>query len=184
MRSKLSPTFTSGKMKQMFSIVASICDEMIDFLNESKQLAEIEMKNVLTRFTTDVIGNVAFGIDVGCIKNSKSEFLEMGVKVFNPAASQTMKIIFLTAFRKIAVHFNFKVTPKDVSDFFMSSIQKTVDYRESNNVVRNDFLNLLLELKNHGKLKDEHGEPAGKITQNELAAQAFLFFIAGNFYSW
>lgn len=168
-------------MKQMFPIVASICDEMITFLKNSKQLAEIEMKDVLTRFTTDVIGNVAFGLDVGSINSPQSEFRDMGIKVFNPPAFQTMKVVFLTAFRKYAVHFGFRVMAKEVSDFYLSSIKKTVDFRESNNVVRNDFLNLLIELKNNGKLKDENGEPVGKITQNELAAQAFLFFIAGNF---
>lgn len=180
MRNKLSPTFTSGKMKMMYGTVLTIAQEMISNLKEVVSTSnKIEMNDIVARFTTDVIGNVAFGLDMNCTKNPESMFFKMGRKVFNPSATQTMKILFLTTFRKFTQKFNFRVIEKDISDFFMSSIKDTIDYRESNGIVRNDFFNLLLELKNHGKLKDDEGEVSEKITFEELAAQAFLFFLAG-----
>lgn len=179
MRAKLSPTFTTGKMKMMFGTVLNICEEMINYLSENNGTTEVEMKDILARFTTDVIGNVAFGLDMNSMRDPNSMFRQMGRKVFNPPKSQTLKIIFITTFRKWAQNFNFTVTEKEVSDFFLSSIKETVNYRETNNVQRNDFLNLLLELKNHGKLKDDMGEAHDKMTITELAAQSFLFFLAG-----
>lgn len=179
MRAKLSPTFTSGKMKMMFGTLLNISEQMINYLNESKEKSEVEMQDILGRFTTDIIGNVAFGLDVNSLKNPDSMFRIMGKKVFNPPSTQVLKIIFLTTFRKFAQNFSFRVVAKDVSDFFLSSIKENIHYRESNSIVRNDFFNLLLELKNHGKLKDEEGEALDKMTVNELAAQSFLFFLAG-----
>jgi cytochrome P450 family 6 len=66
-------------------------------------------------------------------------------------------------------------------------IKDTVEYREKNNIHRKDFMHLLLQLKNRGKLvddgsilndKDNKGEDTA-LTMNELAAQAFVFFLAG-----
>lgn len=50
LRSKLSPTFTSGKLKLMFPLIKEICDELIKTcdtaLNESDV---IELKEITTR---------------------------------------------------------------------------------------------------------------------------------------
>jgi len=58
-------------------------------------------------------------------------------------------------------------------------LQKTVEYRENNDIKRNDFLSLLLQIKKHGKINDDVGEAIGSMTTEELAAQSFLFFVAG-----
>jgi cytochrome P450 family 6 len=166
-------------MKMMFATVLEICEEMINYLRENKAVVELEMKDILARYTTDVMGNVVFGVEVNSVRDPHSLFREMGRRVFSPPKWQIMKMIFLTTFRKFTQNFNFRFTPKEVSDFFLSSFVETINYRESNNVQRNDFFNLLLELKNHGKLKGETGEAGEKMTVNELAAQAFLFFLAG-----
>lgn len=47
-----------------------------------------------------------------------------------------------------------KTTPKEVSQFFLKAIKDTMDYREKNGIKRNDFLQLVLELKNKGKLSE------------------------------
>lgn len=92
---------------------------------------------------------------------------------------RTMKILALTTFRNFAKRFGFMVTDQDVSDFFLSSIKETVEYREKNDIKRNDFFSLLLQIKNHGKINDDIGASMGKLSVEQLAAQAFLFFLAG-----
>ena len=54
MRAKLSPTFTSGKMKMMFETVSKVSDGMIDYLKPTAdEEGCIEMKEVLSSFTTE-----------------------------------------------------------------------------------------------------------------------------------
>lgn len=52
MRNKLTPTFSSGKMKMMFNTLVDVSDLMISQLKTDKNLEMIEMKNVLANFTT------------------------------------------------------------------------------------------------------------------------------------
>jgi cytochrome P450 family 6 len=54
MRSKLSPTFTSGKIKMMYGTVSKVCDGMIDYLKPTAdEGGMIEVKEVLASFTTE-----------------------------------------------------------------------------------------------------------------------------------
>jgi hypothetical protein len=43
----------------------------------------------------------------------------------------------------------------DVSKYFRNMVEETVEYREKNHVKRNDFLQMLIQLKNKGQLDDE-----------------------------
>ncbi|GLG95812.1 Probable cytochrome P450 28c1, partial [Gryllus bimaculatus] len=59
-----------------------------------------------------------------------------------------------------------KFPPKNVSDFFLRAVKETVDYREKNNVKRNDFMQLLIELRNKAELLDDYENTELTGTQN------------------
>ena len=42
----------------------------------------------------------------------------------------------------------------DVEDFFVGAVRDTIDYRVKNEVKRNDFLQLLIQLMNKGFIED------------------------------
>lgn len=67
-RVKLSPIFTSGKMKMMFDIVDNIGDKFASVLNEEVEgdSGVVEMRHMSGKYTADVIGNCAFGLDCKC----------------------------------------------------------------------------------------------------------------------
>ena len=66
-RAKLTPIFTSGKVKMMFEIVDIISNKLVRILgNESVKSNNLEMLIWLQKFTIDSIGNVAFGIEPNC----------------------------------------------------------------------------------------------------------------------
>jgi cytochrome P450 family 6 len=63
LRTKLTPTFTSGKIKMMFHTVSDVADKLVNKLaieSESAVDHQLEMKEICTRFTTDVIGKFEF----------------------------------------------------------------------------------------------------------------------------
>lgn len=179
LRSKLTPTFTSGKMKFMFPTIVSVAEEFVDCLKQmTKDDNEIEIRDVLGRFTTDVIGSCAFGIHCNSLKDPNATFRMMGKKVFDvPKLSGPMRS-FIVSFPRLALWLGVRSEHKDVSDFFMKIVSETIEYREKNNVRRNDFMDLLIQLKNEGVLKGESSN-VGKLTLNEIAAQAYVFFLAG-----
>lgn len=174
MRLKLTPTFTSGKMKMMFNAVLGLSEDMVSYFE--KNTGEINIKDTMARFTTDVIGNIAFGLDLKCMETPDSKFRKLGKLVFD--SFNLVKQFFLGTYFKYTKHIGFKLFPTECTEFFMNTIKETIDYREANNIQRKDFLNMMIELKNRGKL-DEDETIMSKLTFNEVAAQCFVFYNAG-----
>lgn len=82
-------------------------------------------------------------------------------------------MMFMMIFKGIATTFKMRSLPAAVEKFFIELVHDTVRQREKNNVQRNDFMNLLIQLKNSE-------DPDARITMDEMAAQSFVFFLAGS----
>lgn len=177
LRSKLTPTFTSGKMKFMFPTIVSVADEFQHCLSTMiEKDDELEIKELLARFTTDVIGTCAFGIDCNSLKDPNAQFRAMGKKVFGQPRNSAVKQFFMLTFKNLARAMHMRSIHDDVTEFFMGIVRETVELREREDVHRNDFMDLLIEIKNRGSLD---GTTVEKVTLEEIAAQAFVFFLAG-----
>lgn len=179
MRNKLTPTFTSGQMKFMFPTVVSVAEQFVETLNSDIEKSNVvEIKELLARFTTDVIGSCAFGIECNSLKNPDAIFRQMGRRIFTDTRHSLLVETMINTAPNVARKFHMRTFPDAITDFFLNIVREAVDYREKKHVQRNDFLNILMEL-NKGKLKfDDKGEEKG-LTLEEMAAQVFVFFIAG-----
>lgn len=175
LRTKLSPTFTSGKIKMMYATIAEKGDELVEVLEKSIQSGPIEVKNISTRYTIDVIASAAFGLENHALQNKDAEILKMADDVFNIKGLKVFKFFILETFQEFSKFFHLKVLQQECANYFMNVIRSTVNYRESNKVQRPDFLNLLMQLKNKGSIDGEEASKDGrKFTFNELAAQSFI----------
>ncbi|KAK1122055.1 hypothetical protein K0M31_009900 [Melipona bicolor] len=89
LRSKLSPTFTSGKLKEMFPLIVECAGHLEKFLDRVANNGEpVECREMAAKFTTDVIGNCAFGISMNALEDEDCEFRRMGRKIFTDFRSQ------------------------------------------------------------------------------------------------
>ncbi|KAF2894087.1 hypothetical protein ILUMI_12097 [Ignelater luminosus] len=181
LRMKLTPTFTSGKMKTMFQTVFECGKQLEDYMeNISMKEEPVDIKNILGCFTTDVIASCAFGIECNSFKDTNSEFTKYLKKNFVLTKSQLFTVILSFTAPKFSRWLGIIITPKDVSNFFRRIIAETVEYREKYNFVRKDFLQLLIDLKNNLPDNSSEYQHDGKsLTMDELSAQAFLFLGAG-----
>lgn len=57
---------------------------------------------------------------------------------------------------KLIKVFKLQFFPPELNEYFTQLVKEVVEYREKNNVTRNDFLNLLLELKNNSQAVKDH----------------------------
>ncbi|KAJ8932508.1 hypothetical protein NQ318_008735, partial [Aromia moschata] len=94
----------------------------------------VDIKDILGRFSTDVIGSCAFGIDCNSFKDPNSPFRKYGNRVFTFSKFDVVKLIFGINFPKAAKALGICITPKPVSNFFYKLAQDTVEYREKNKV--------------------------------------------------
>lgn len=192
LRTKLNPTFSSAKLRKMFPVITAVANEFKKCLEKSIAIdSEIEMTDIMARFSTDVIGTCAYGIDCNSLKDPNAVFRQMGKKMFAPTRFQAISRFFTLTSKEFSRFLRIKVIDPEVSAFFMNVVTETIEHREKEKVQRNDFMNLLIQLKNKGKLDEEdeegHDEYNGdeksvgvvSLTETEIAAQAFAFFSAG-----
>lgn len=170
LRAKLSPTFSSGKIKMMFGNVSTIGDGMIEYLKATAdESGTIEMKEVLASYGTEVISSVAFGFETKCLGNPSNEFRKVAKAVFSPPKWETMKFFFMNSFQELSKFLGLTFNTKETIKFFVDVINNSLHYREKHDVQRNDFLQLLIQIRN---------SEAG-MSFNEIAANSFVFFLAG-----
>lgn len=160
----------------MFPTIKTVGDRLTEYLNDwTKENDEFEMKSMLARFTMDVIGTCAFGIECNTLKDIDNDFYRMGrTAMEKPRYSQRITFL-INDMKNVARFLGVKTIRDDVTKFFMGVVQSTIEYREKNNIQRNDFMDLLIKMKTD----DNEGDVTKGLTVNQIAAQAFLFFLAG-----
>ncbi|XP_066901397.1 cytochrome P450 6k1 [Halyomorpha halys] len=181
LRTKLTPTFTSGRMKAMFPLFVD-CSQALSTLLWSQEGSAIDVKDVVGRFTADVISCCAFGLQTNTVAEPDHPLRIATTEFCNFGNSLRLRIKFIVS---MVVPFLLplsRFTSKWIEDYIMQLISDTVEYREKNHVTRNDFLDLLIHLKNKGSLHEEGKEKVKEefeMSLEVMAAQCFLFFIAG-----
>nr|AZR39434.1 cytochrome P450 [Agasicles hygrophila] len=187
-RAKITYAFTSGKLKMMCETMAACANNLEDLLDAHPKNKPIDTTDVFGRFTTDIIGTIGFGLDINSMKDPDAVFRNHGNKIFTLSF---LKKIFLTLKQTLPIwlvkRIKISTIDPDTTKFFIDLTHKTVHYRETNNIYRKDFLHLLLQLKNFGKIMEDESvlvnsdnkNSAPGMTINEMAAQCFVFFAAG-----
>ncbi|XP_062137470.1 probable cytochrome P450 6a14 [Drosophila sulfurigaster albostrigata] len=187
MRHKLTPVFTSGKMKHMFSVVVDVGHRLTSTMGKYASDAaaddgDVEIKELCARYTTDVIGSCAFGLECNSLADANAEFRYQGRMIFEKSRYPKIMQAFIVTNANLARKLRFKGLPDDISKFFMDAVSSTVAHRLKNNIKRNDFLDQLIQLRaeNQEEARRGNGIDLSKgLTIEQMAAQAFVFFVAG-----
>lgn len=188
LRVKLSPTFTSGKLKAMFNTFVDCGSTLQQYLEDLIAKDEqLDVREISARHSTNIIASVAFGIDVDTISNPNHEFRENGRKIFASTFLNGIRFFLKFIAPKLLAILRIKAVPMEVEQFIKGIVKENLEYREKNNVTRKDFFQLLIQLRNGGsvQLDDEWNtiikadESQKTMTLNEIAAQSFVFFSAG-----
>ncbi|KAJ8667185.1 hypothetical protein QAD02_008847 [Eretmocerus hayati] len=174
LRNKLSPVFTSGKLKEMFYLIVDCARHFEDYVNTLVDRDEaVEFRELTAKFTTQTIGVCAFGLDTKAIHDEDSDFRKFGKAIFSTSLLSICKRLLQDSFPKIYALFGVFGYSK-ANRFFIRTIKETVEYRKKNNVRRNDFVDLLMDMQ---------GQPEKMntidFTDMFLTGQALVFFAAG-----
>lgn len=188
MRQKLTPTFSSGKLKAMFPLIIERTEKLEKIADDLAETGnEVDIRELMARYTTDFIGACGFGLDSIALNEENSDFRKLGKRIFKT----TKRDHFVSLLKRMAPetfkHLHFfhpEVEAKTIS--VIRQIMSARNYKPSG---RNDFVDMMLELKQKGKIVGESMEKRNadgtpKIVELELdeqllAAQVFIFFAAG-----
>ncbi|XP_039293183.1 LOW QUALITY PROTEIN: cytochrome P450 9e2 [Nilaparvata lugens] len=209
LRYKLAPTFTTGKLRSMFKQLTESSDSITNYIS-SKPNTCLEVKQLSYCYILDVIASVAFGMKVEAHKyldGEKSEFVEMSLRFFRMNNMRYFKFFMITFFKSFSKFIGLTLTEDDVKAFFFDLVKNIIKYREETGTKSNDFLQLLINMKeqdeeNGGRVEEarkemmkheeedkelfenldtsKKGAQHFKITDTHLAANTFVFISGGS----
>ncbi|XP_008481706.1 cytochrome P450 6k1-like [Diaphorina citri] len=152
MRNKLSPTFTSGKIKEMFPLMETCgrnLETILTTLDYNKKHQSIDVKEYLGRYMTDVIGSTVFGLEINSLENPDCEFRRISKEMFTENNNMRLQIILalILLIPYLRKFMSYMMLLRKAAYFFLDVVHQNVSYREQNNIKRNDFINIMMELK-------------------------------------
>lgn len=174
LRQRSTSTFTSGRMKRMFSLMLAVGNELIDHLDAlglqgrshltifhhgcdhsdllSGDGRDLEAKEISAKFTTDVIFSCAFGLQAKSINDPNSPFTKAATDIFGFAtylrSAEVASFFFAPAIVKLL---KLQWFSKEAGDFLRRVFMETMQLRISDGVERNDLIDLLIQLKKSQK---------------------------------
>ncbi|CAB3253033.1 unnamed protein product [Arctia plantaginis] len=165
MRTTLSPAFTSSKMKYILPLMSDITNNIVEYLYE-QQGQDIDVDDLMRRYTTDVIASAAFGLQVNSLKDRDNQFHKMGNELFDLTIRQRLLFILVTQFPQFGKKLGIRIFSDRAYDFFSNIVATSMEYRKREKIERPDMIQLLMEAKREW-------------TPEEITSQAFIFFFAG-----
>lgn len=188
LRQRITPAFTSGKLKAMFPLIVERAEKLQTIAAvAAKSNTEVDIRELMARYTTDFIGACGFGLDADTLNDEDSTFRKLGKRIFTITKRDALVIMLKTiapeTFKNLQI-----ISPEIEEKTFglVTGIMKQRNYKPSG---RNDFIDLLMELKNKGTIVGEsvemrNADGTPKIVELELddmlmTAQVFIFFAAG-----
>lgn len=196
LRAKMTPMFTTGKIKRMFETFRKSSEDMATYLKnhigseDSKD--DLNFSHLFIKYTMDVIAGTAFGFDCKTWQvpvGQKSKFEEMAeLYQFNFNPLKLLQFILMFVAPRIYDLFGFKTMDETAEKYFEWIIKQVIKDRRQTGDRKDDFLQLMLDLQ-AGTLKadDEEEEEnttisgTSKLTFNDfdLVANSLQFLLAG-----
>ncbi|XP_063631310.1 cytochrome P450 6B2-like [Cydia splendana] len=187
LRQRMTPAFTSGKLKAMFPLIVERTERLQRTVAAAAERGtEVDVRDLMARYTTEFIGACGFGIDTDSINDDTSIFRQLGKSIFNPTKKEFIISALKWVFPEKLKHFRY--LPLHIEQTTLALVKGIMMKRNYMPSGRNDFIDLLLELKQKGTIvgeslenRNHDGSQTAKLEMDEvlMAAQVFVFFAAG-----
>ena len=180
LRAKLTPFFTSGKLKKMQELMLIVADDLDKHL-ETRNLdgagKVVEMKDLCANFTTDLIVSTAFGVRVNSLNNPNAEFRQQGRKIFDYSMLRGFELLTVFFIPDIVRYTHPQFFSKEFGQFLRHVFWDVFNAREKSGEKRTDLIDLLIDLRQ----KYGHDTDMGgfKFDGDDLVGQAAAFFTGG-----
>lgn len=158
LRTKLTPSFTSGRLKSMFPLLIDSVNKLVEHISENIPdggSAVFEMKDLLERYGIDLIASTILGVESNSFKDPLNDFRM--VKLFFNSKSLLRNVQLAAGFlypniEKVMRLLGFR---DKVREFMTKIVTETVEFREKNNFVRKDLMQMLIQLRNTGTINPD-----------------------------
>lgn len=178
---KMTPYFTSEKLKSTMYLLTERGDKFVDYLESIclKQKNQ-EVIELFQKYTIATIMAFAFGIEVETIYDNFETFKEIDKSFFKSSYWNELDLLF----PGIMLKTNSSLFNKLVNRFCYEVVEAVNCQRNGKPSPKNDLMDLMLALKIEGEAKslkrnNDDDQVCLKVTDHVIAGQVFVFFAAG-----
>jgi len=183
-RSAVTPTFTTGKIKR-YSIQMKECTDRlcVNLKSIAAKQGKLNLKEEMGVVTMDIIAKCAFGMTIDNLGKKDDPFIENAKKIFGAPQNKSPAIVLLFVLPAYIMgklgSFFFDIT---VWNFFTDIMENMMERRSKTTQKFHDFPESASEAIS-AQTKTENGKTVPAWSQEEVneivAAQATIFLVAG-----
>ncbi|KAH0820809.1 hypothetical protein GEV33_001982 [Tenebrio molitor] len=156
LRSRFSSAFTPLKMKMMSSSIKECAENLSCYLS-SHNGETLEVKCVMKKFSTDITSSYAFGIETMCLHHEDSEIFKMATRLVDTTSFiRSVSILSYFFLPRLVDIFKLTFLDKPATDYFCNLFKETLKLRQKSKIVRNDFLDILINFSNSEVTMDSY----------------------------
>lgn len=179
-RTKITPVFTGNKMRNLFKLVVEVAEDLNAYLERNIPVSSVvDVKNIAALYTTDVIASCSYGVKANSLSDPNSEFRRHGKKVFDFTTKRSIEFGLFFMWPEIVPILKLKVFSQESTKFLTKTLVDILNERETNKIVRNDLIDLLIGLRKKHRGGVDKEEDNVTFSDEVLVAQAAVFFTAG-----
>nr|QST15043.1 CYP360A3 protein [Diaphanosoma celebensis] len=181
-RSSVSPTFTTGKIKRMSVLIKRCSDLLADKLMKAAgESGKVNAKEVFSTFTMDVISKCAFGMEINNLGQEDDPFMKNAKFIFNQPVNKSPFIVIPFAFPKLSALLGDRIFVTKEFMFFVDLLINITKERASSDKKYNDFIEVAAESISE-IVREVNGNQV-QFTREEVdeivIAQSSIFLLAG-----
>ncbi|KAG5832253.1 cytochrome P450 3A40-like [Anguilla anguilla] len=182
-RSALSPSFTSGRLKEIFPIVLHYAESLTNNLKKRDLEEPVQIKDMFGPYSMDVMASTSFSVDIDSINNPSDRFVTHMKKFlqFNFRNPILWVAILFPFMAPVLEKLGFSLFSKETIDYFYSTIRKVKDQHHKDDSNRVDFLRLMIQSEiSVEQANTNAGDHFVKgLTDHEILSQSFVYVLAG-----
>ena len=158
LRHKLTPVFSTGKLKKMFYLIDECGNSLQQSLKKQvKKNNTINVSEAVSRYGIDVVGSCVFGIKTKALGQEDNMFRQIGCKIFKSNIITQAKRLLRESSPRLYKFLRIVIEGPELFEFFFNTMRETIALRKKTNIKRNDFVDLMLQISEEN-LPDECGE--------------------------
>lgn len=144
-RHKLTPAFTSVKLKATMNLIQTCAENLIKYL-ENVSDNKVEVTSIMSKFSMSVLSLCAFGFDCHCFDKNSTDFQKYSTNIAPRGAVGLIKSFCYMFLHPVVKVLRISLFNQSGVKYIRKVFEKVINAREAD-IKRNDFLDSLLQLK-------------------------------------